>query len=141
MTDEKPIVRGRTRVVLLPSLPDVEAPRLSDLAAPPPDEELAEATDLTPYIEDVRFTYSPRPTQLETLRQVFGPASAARIDATMRDFASTMAKVTAVLNRVTLSPAWRRLLGLPLRDEHHPERLPIDGAAYRRRRNARKRRR
>jgi hypothetical protein len=80
--------------------------------------------------------------QRDLMRAYFGPELAARIDATMRDFAEQMVKVADAINQTVLtSPEVRRLLGLPLRDEHHPAELPINGAAYHRRRNARRRRR
>lgn len=60
----------------------------------------------------------------------------------MQQFAREMAKVARVFERMVQdSPELRKLLGLPRRDEHHPPSLSIDGAAYHRRRNARRRRR
>lgn len=79
--------------------------------------------------------------QLEQLSAFLGPAKALEMKATMDAFAETMAKVLAAMERLTLDRRFRRMLGLPRRDEHHPERLPIDGAAYARRRAARRRRR
>lgn len=80
-------------------------------------------------------------SQLEQLSAFLGPAKALEMRATMDAFAAQMAKVVAAMESMTLDSRFRRLLGLPLRDEHHPPKLPIDGAAYHRRRNARRRRR
>ena len=65
-----------------------------------------------------------------------------RISAVVADFKRSMEQVAASINRmVETNPAVRRMLGLPLHDRHHPRPLCIDGAAYARRRKARKARR
>lgn len=64
------------------------------------------------------------------------------ISVAMEQFQREMAKVAkAVAVMVENNPGIRRLLGLPIHDRHHPRPLCIDGAAYQRKRNARRKRR
>lgn len=74
------------------------------------------------------------------------PAAIARmsmqITAAFQNFARGMAKFAASVNKILENnPELRRLMGLPVYDRHHPRPLCIDGAAYARRRKARKGRR
>lgn len=65
-----------------------------------------------------------------------------RMTVAFQDFARGMAKVAVAVNKmVENNPELRRLLGLSVHDRHHPRPLCIDGAAYARRRKARKARR
>lgn len=65
-----------------------------------------------------------------------------RVKAAFEDFSRGMAQLAASINKmVDNNPALRRLLGLPVYDRHHPRPLCIDGAAYARKRKARKARR
>jgi len=69
------------------------------------------------------------------------PISARCFDA-MSNFARQMAKFAEAVDRMVQSNnGLRRALGLPLRDRDHPRPLCIDGAAYHRKRNARRGRR
>lgn len=63
-----------------------------------------------------------------------------RVEAAFEGFRKAMEQVAQAVNKIAENPEMRRLLGLPVYDEHHPRPLCIDGAAYARRRKARKRR-
>lgn len=56
-------------------------------------------------------------------------------------YVEAIKKAIEVVDRLTQTPRGRRLFGLPRRDAHHPPKLSIAGAAYHRRRNARRGRR
>lgn len=79
------------------------------------------------------------------MRPMFDLEGAARvtvsITAAFEEFALGMAKVAVAFQKmIDENPDLRRFLGLPAYDKHHPRPLCIDGAAYARRRKARKRR-
>jgi hypothetical protein len=57
------------------------------------------------------------------------------------EFVRVMAKVVRLTEKLLEDRRFRRMAGVKRRDAHHPANLPIDGAAYHRRRNARRRRR
>lgn len=64
-----------------------------------------------------------------------------RMVADVDEFVRVMAKVVRLTEKLLKDRRFRRMVGVKRRDAHHPANLLIDGAAYHRRRNARRRRR